>query len=358
MSAVTISRVAADSVNGIVKRGMLQRQAKTLRGKVYGMDASIARDAATASGIAMLVGQLEKLDPQINGPLTSVTWDRDIPMISGGGFVNLVSAVYANYGTTGTDEEGFIYNGSSDIATSQVDLSKETWQTITFANALSVNLLDQEAVQKIGRSLQQLLEDGIQLNWQKLMDKNGYRGFAKIGTYGLVNNPDVVTTTAASNGQTPASTKWADKTPEQILADINAGLTAQWEAVGYDTSMMANQIGIPPAQFGSLVTRLVSSAGNISILEYIKRNNVASAQGIDLQIVPMRQLVGSGGSSADRMVIYRNDRRALNFEMTMPLGRMATGIIPNELRFVSTFVGQFSQVKFIYPMACRYVDGI
>lgn len=358
MSAVTISRVAADSVNGIVKRGMLQRQAKALRGKVYGMDASIARDAATASGIAMLVGQLEKLDPQINGPLTSVTWGRDIPMISGGGFVNLVSAVYANYGTTGTDEEGFIYNGSSDIATSQVDLSKETWQTITFANALSVNLLDQEAVQKIGRSLQQLLEDGIQLNWQKLMDKNGYRGFAKIGTYGLVNNPDVVATAAASNGQTSASTKWADKTPEQILADINTGLTAQWEAVGYDTSMMANQIGIPPAQFGSLVTRLVSSAGNISILEYIKRNNIASAQGIDLQIVPMRQLVGSGGSSADRMVIYRNDRRALNFEMTMPLGRMATGIIPNELRFVSTFVGQFSQVKFIYPMAVRYVDGI
>lgn len=358
MSAVTISRVAADSVNGIVKRGMLQRQAKTLRGKVYGMDASIARDAATASGIAMLVGQLEKLDPQINGPLTSVTWDRDIPMISGGGFVNLVSAVYANYGTTGTDEEGFIYNGSSDIATSQVDLSKETWQTITFANSLSVNLLDQEAVQKIGRSLQQLLEDGIQLNWQKLMDKNGYRGFAKIGTYGLVNNPDVVATTAASNGATSASTKWADKTADQIVKDINDGLTAQWEAVGYDTSMMANQVGVPPAQFSMLVSKKVSEAGNISVLEYIKQNNLANAQDIDLKIVPMRQLVGSGGSSADRMVIYRNDRRALNFEMTMPLGRMATGIIPNELRFVSTFVGQFSQVKFIYPMACRYVDGI
>ena len=54
MSAVTISRVAADSVNGIVKRGMLPRQAKTLRGKVYGMDASIARDAATASGLSVV----------------------------------------------------------------------------------------------------------------------------------------------------------------------------------------------------------------------------------------------------------------------------------------------------------------
>lgn len=358
MSAVTISRVAADSVNDAVRRGMLQRQAKSLRGKVYGMDAAIAADAATASGIAMLVGQLEKLDPQLNDPLTSVTWDRDMPMIAGGGFVNLVSSVYANYGTSGTDEEGFIYNGSSDVATSQVDISKETWQTITFANAMHIGLLDQEAMNKIGRSLPQMLEDGIQLNWQKLMDKNAYRGFTKIGTYGLINNPDVVATTAASNGQSTASTKWADKTPDQILDDINAGLTAQWEAVGYDSSMMANQIGIPPAQFGLLVTRKVSEAGNISILEYVKQNNIAAAQDIDLKIVPMRQLVGSSGASTDRMVIYRNDRRALNFELTMPLGRFATGIEPSKIALVTTFVGQFSQVKFVYPMAVRYIDGI
>ena len=345
MSAVTISRIAADSVNDAVRRGMLQRQAKSLRGKVYGMDAAIAADAATASGIAMLVGQLEKLDPQLNGPLTSVTWDRDMPMIAGGGFVNLVSSVYANYGTSGTDEEGFIYNGSSDVATSQVDISKETWQTITFANAMHIGLLDQEAMNKIGRSLPQMLE-------------NAYRGFTKIGTYGLINNPDVVATAAASNGQTSASTKWADKTPDQILDDINTGLTAQWEAVGYDTSMMANQIGIPPAQFGLLVTRKVSEAGNISILEYVKQNNIAAAQGIDLKIVPMRQLVGSSGASTDRMVIYRNDRRALNFELTMPLGRFATGIEPSKIALVTTFVGQFSQVKFVYPMAVRYIDGI
>lgn len=357
MSAFSFNKpTSAEEVRQSVARGIAQRGARSLRGKVYNMDAAVG-DAATASGIAMLVGELEKIDPTLNEPLTAVTWQRDIPMIAGGGFVNNVSSVFVSYGTSGTNEESLIYNGSTDIAVAQADISKESWRTLIFAEILNINLLDKEAVQQIGRSLESILEDGIRLNYNKLMDKSNYRGLAKIGSYGLINNPDVVATAAAETG-TDNSTKWKDKTPDQILADINAALAAQWEAVGYDESAMANQIGLPPEQFGYLVTSLVSAAGNISILEYIKRNNLASAQGIDLVIVPMRQLIGASGSNTDRMVIYRNDRKYLNFENTMPLGRFATGIKPETLSFLSTFVAQFSELKMIYPMTVRYVDGI
>ena len=357
MSAVSFYKPeSAAAVNKAIARGMQQRRARDLRGKVYNMDAAIG-DAATASGIAMLVGQLEKVDPTLNEPLTAVTWQRDIPVISGGGYVNNVSSVYVSYGTSGTDEESFIYNGSTDIAVAQVDLSKETWRTINFAEIMDINLLDQAAVNKIGRSMEQILEDGIRLNYQKLMDKSCYRGFAKIGSYGLTNNPNVVSSTAGTAAA--GGTTFDKKTPDEILKDFNTILTAQWEAVGYDQSAMANQIGVPPVQFGLLVSKVVSTAGNISILEYIKRNNLAAAQGIDLQIVPMRQLKGAASSgSADRMVAYRNDRKHLNFEMTMPLGRFATGIKPETISLLATFVAQFSELKPVYPQTIRYLDGI
>ena len=43
--------------------------------------------------------------------------------------------------------------------------------------------------------------------YDKHMDANTYVGIEEYGTTGLVNNPDVTETTAASNGQTSASTK-------------------------------------------------------------------------------------------------------------------------------------------------------
>lgn len=357
MSAISFYKPeSAADVNKAVARGMQQRRARDLRGKVYNMDAAIG-DAATASGIAMLVGQLEKVDPTLNEPLTAVTWQRDIPVISGGGYVNNVSSVYVSYGTSGTDEESFIYNGSTDIATAQVDLSKETWRTINFAEIMDINLLDQAAINKIGRSMEQILEDGIRLNYQKLMDKSCYRGFAKIGSYGLTNNPNVVATTAGTAAA--GGTTWAKKTAEEILKDIDAVLVAQWEAVGYDQSAMANQIGVPPSQFSLLTSKIVSSSGDRSIMKYVKENCLAASLGIDLQIVPMRQLKGAASSgSADRMVAYCNDRKRLNFELTMPLGRFATGIKPETLSLLATFVAQFSELKMIYPQTIRYLDGI
>ena len=39
------------------------------------------------SGMAFLEGELEKRDAKLREPLSSVTWPRDIPVRTGGGFV-------------------------------------------------------------------------------------------------------------------------------------------------------------------------------------------------------------------------------------------------------------------------------
>ena len=62
-----------------------------------------AWDAATASGMAYLVGELEKTDPKIREPLTSVTWARDIVAKTGGGWVEHTSTFDMDYGTTGAN---------------------------------------------------------------------------------------------------------------------------------------------------------------------------------------------------------------------------------------------------------------
>lgn len=57
--------------------------------------------AGIASGGAFLVSELEKRDPMIRKPLTSVTYPRDIVIQTGGGWVDYVSAMSVAYGITG-----------------------------------------------------------------------------------------------------------------------------------------------------------------------------------------------------------------------------------------------------------------
>lgn len=52
------------------------------------MDAAVIQ-----SGNAFLTSELEKRDPLIRKPLTSVTYPRDTPIEVGGGWVDYVSAM-------------------------------------------------------------------------------------------------------------------------------------------------------------------------------------------------------------------------------------------------------------------------
>ena len=64
--------------------------------------------------------------------------------------------------------------------------------------------------------------------YDKHMDANVYVGLTDYNTTGLVNNADAVETTVPDNGATSgASTKWADKTADQILDDPQQPYTQQ-----------------------------------------------------------------------------------------------------------------------------------
>ena len=108
----------------------------------------------------------------------------------------------------------------------------------------------------------------------------------------MVNNTLVTNVSNVPNGAA-ASPLWANKTPNEILADINALLTSVWATSAY--AEMANRIGLPPDKFGYISQQLISTAGNTSILKYVLENNVLTASGKgQLEIVPMKWLVGAG----------------------------------------------------------------
>lgn len=316
--------------------------------------------AGIASGGAFLVSELEKRDPNIRKPLTSFTYPRDININTGGGWVDYVSAMSVAYGITNGSGGGPVAaGGANGLPVVQASVDKGVYKAHTFAAALRIMFVDMQKSNFIGRSLDQLLTNGIRLTYDKHMDQNVYMGLAEYGTTGLLNNPDAVETTVANNGASSgASTKWADKTAEQILADINGAIIATWAAAEYDEAAMPNHILIPYEQYNYILTTKVTDLATETIMDYVLRNNVAAKNGGSLFIGATKWCKGAGTGSSDRMAVYVNHERFVNLDELVPLSRVMSAQNVTNVCYDTAYMANVSEVQVLYPQTVTYWDGI
>jgi len=329
-----------------------------------GINPAMTLDSGSvATGQAFLQGELEKLNPVINEPLMSVTWPRDIVVKTGGGYVDFTSNFFVDYGTAGANQYGLIAGETNNLPLIQGNVSKDVFPVFTFGYIVKVPFLDQARMTQVGRSLENILTNGLRKNYDKTLDQNVYLGFPNVGTFGIVNNPGVTQTVAPLNSGA-TSRKWRDKTPTEILDDVNSLINLTWAQSEYDLTGMANHILIPPDDFNYINGTLVSNAGNMSILAFLQQFNTAKAQGRDLVIAPCRQCidagdaVASGEATSGRMVAYVNAEDRLCFDETVPLTRIITQPSAEQVAYLSTYVAKVGVVKFLYFQCAAYMDGI
>lgn len=315
-------------------------------------------EAGIASGGVFLRSELEKRDPLLRKPLTSVTYPRDININTGGGWVDAISAQSVGYGVTGGSGEGAVGSGGANgIPIVSANVDNGIYRAHVFQVALRVMFVDMQRANYIGRSLDNLLTDGVRLAYDKHMDENVYKGLPRYGTTGILNNPDAVETTVAATG-TSSSTKWSAKTPAQILADINAALMANWEAAEYDESAMPNHILLPYEQYAYLLNTPVSDLATETIMDYVLKNNVAAKNGGELFIGATRWCKGAGTGGSDRMAVYCNHERFLSVEELVPLSRVMSTPNAAEACYDTTYMANLSEVEVFYPQTIAYYDGI
>ena len=310
-----------------------------------------ANDAYT-----FMMKELEKTDEKILEPLTGTEWPRDMPVVMGGGLVDSVSSIDVTYASSGGAEDNLFFEPANDIPVIQADLSKATARTFNFAEVMAFSVLEQEKMLQVGRDPQTFLDKGIRLHNDAYLDQNVYRGFNKVSSTGLCNSASIVRSVAPPHTSGGSDTQWKYKTPDEILADINAAISAVWMENDCSPDGLPNHILIPVEQFGLLVTNKVSLDSERSILTYILENNLCRQQGGDLVISPCKWCKGIGSGESDRMVIYANRADRICFNMTQPLRRMETEYA--EMRIKIPYFSQFSEVRFLYPSTVRYLDGI
>ena len=310
-----------------------------------------------AAGGAFLISELAKRDPMIRKPLDSFTYPRDIVVEVGGGWADYVEAMSVQYGITGGSGASPVQaGGSNGLPIVQASYDKGIFKAHAFATALRVMWQDMQRANFVGRSLDQVLQDGVRKAYDKHMDQNVYVGLPEYGSTGLINDANVTETTAAVG--LGGTTEWTTKTPDEILNDINQALTSAWASAEYDESAMPNHILIPYEQYTYLVNNRVSQLAEKSILTYLLENNIAKNQGRDLFIAGVRWAKGAGTSGTDRMIVYCNDRRFVKVDELVPLTRAMTQPSATNFCYDTAYAANLTEVQIAYPQTMLYVDGI
>lgn len=313
---------------------------------------------AVSSGLAFLQSELEKLDPLLREPLTNTTYPRDIEIESGGGWVEATSAFNVDYAVTGGQADG-VGGIQNNIRRIQADFSKDIYKVLPYEVSMSIKIQDQLRGAVTGRSIEQVYDDGIRLDYDKYMDINTYLGQSAYSTTGLLNDPNITATSVVAGAST--STEWPKKTPQEILNDIDDAIVAGWKAAQYDNSAIPNHILINPSNF-AYINRTILSVngvpGGISLLKYLLENNIAKAKGVDLFIGECRFCEGAGTGSTNRMVCYVNAKRFVGMDVPVPLSRVMTQPNVNTGSYDSLYMANVGQVKIHYYEPIIYRDGI
>ena len=323
------------------------------KGRLQFKDGLMTFDSRTIdSAGAFLVGELERLDQTLHMPLAAVTWGRDIGLRTDVSIADEFSAftnsTFASAAGVAGSGKAWIGKDASALTGISLDIGKKTTPLGLWGQQIGWTIPELESAQKLGRPVDTQKFAGMQLKYQMDVDEQVYIGDTGLGLTGLTNHADMTNVTNAQTGS------WATATPQQILDDINELVNSCWAASGY--SICPSKLLVPPVQYGSLVSRLVSSAGNISILEYLKNNSLSNAiNGRPLDIQPLKWLVGRGASNSNRIIAYTQEDMRVRFPL-VPLQR--TPIEYRDLRQLTTYFGRLGAVELVYPETIAARDGV
>lgn len=322
-----------------------------------------AFDAASGSGLAFLASQLELPEVKLVEPLASVTHVRDIPIKTGGGYVDELSAWAANYGSAAYNNYGIQANKNLDIGIVQVDVLKGIWPAYIWAQSQRISYVDLQKLINSKRfgmpapySLQALLDKGLRLIWNKALDNITYLG---IGNQpGLMNNTNVTSVEAPLTGS-GSSPLWANKTPTEILNDLNFGILTCQQNSGYDVAGIPNKI-LMDYEHWSVLNQPMTIGGFNSLLEYFLMNNVARRQGVDIEVVPLPDpwisTQGVGGTS--ELLFYRQDEDSLYLKIPQPIQKVFTAPSVQQAAYETLFMGCIGCVQWLRTTTALYMYGV
>ncbi len=320
-------------------------------------DNALTFDQATIDSAGVfLVGELERLDQTLHMPLTTVSWNRDIDLREDVTIADEVSSYtnssFAAAGGMNPAGKAWISKDANAITGIALDIGKTPKPLHLWGMEMKWTIPELESARRIGRPIDSQKLEGLKLKHNMDVDEMVYIGDTTKNATGLVNYSGI-TPTNVVNGAS-ASPLWANKTPDEILKDVNTLLNAAWSASAL--AVVPSELRLPPAQFSLIAGARLGTNNDTTILEFIREKNISSVvNGKPLNIQPLKWLTGRGAGATDRMIVYTRNQEYVRYPL-VPLQR--TPLEYRSLFQITTYFGRLGELEMPYPETVAYADGV
>ena len=302
-------------------------------------------DAAT--GLGYLVSQLTHIESKMyEVKYKNITYPNIIPVSNEAGeWAESVTYFFMD----GRGVAKFVGSKSLDVPIAEVGTDKVVVPVELAATGYEYSDEELRQAVHLGKPLTQMKANAARRAYEELAQSTSMTGDTAHNLPGFINNTNVTAATVVNPG---SGTAWVNKTPAQILFDINDTLAD----VFVDSLQVerADTLLLPTAQWSYIASTPRSDNSDMTILQYIVANSPYLTSEAD--VIPVSELAGAGAGATDRMMAYTKDVEKVVFHIPMPLRftepqRKGRGFeVPGEFKL--------SGVEFRYPGSARYADGI
>lgn len=182
----------------------------------------------------------------------------------------------------------------------------------------------------------------------QLVNDLAFFGDTATGMTGLLNNPNIPSAPVPNDG-TGNTTEWVNKTPEQILRDMN--LIVNQIVTNTNGVEMPDTLLLPVQQYSLIASTPRSTTSDTTILNYFLMNNPYIKE-----VYAVPQLAGAGPGGVDVMIAY--ERSISKLSMEIPLAFTQYPPQERNLEFVIPCESRFGGVTVFFPLSINIGEGI
>ena len=300
------------------------------------------------ANFAFLSTTLAKLHKELYEPLYFVTWQRDVPFDTGGGFVDFVEYYSVNWAGIMNEYRNLVGNNANYIPRVNAGLMQNRVQVYTYEVAYDLRFIELEKMKKLTlqKSIQDIYNNAIVAGWDLFVQEVAYTGIA--GAKGLFNSTNVMANTVTNTGTTGKG--FEGLSDDTVVAFFNGIFETYLKESNMNINILPDHFLVPTYVMADLVGRFSPLYTN-SLYNFILEHNLGVAQSgkeMKITIEGRESLNGLGTGSHGRIVAYKMHKQFVRIDLPYPIQHYIT--LPNieKMSYTSAFVGQVSEIQLPY----------
>lgn len=302
-----------------------------------------------ADGAVFFQRQLEHIKARSYDVQYAELKARQLFPVSNEGGPGVTSITYRTYDQVGAAK--IIQAYADDLPRADVAGKETTIPVRSVGISYGYNLDEIQASQLTGAALDQRRANAAMRSIEQKVNDTAFFGDAESNLPGLFSNPNIPTGAVVNPG---AGTEWVNKTPDEILFDVNDLFADIFET----TKMVerGNTLMLPPSQWSYISSTPRSANSDTTILMYLVQNS-PYLNSVD-DIIPVNECAAENNPelSADAMVAYDRSPDKLQLEIPVELEMMP--VQQKNLEFVVPGRNRLAGLNIYYPLSLAIATGI